>query len=400
MNAMTTLTTQTIVPGEWQDEVASRVERIARALAKTEADCLLIADNVNIFYTTARVVAGFVLIHRDGRVWRFVRRPVGLTGENVHYVHKPELIAQCVDFTPRCLALLGDRLTHAEWQRLSCVFGDGVEVIDASRLMSGVRAVKSEREVELLKQDAAMHIRSYAAVPSLYRPGMTDVELQIELERELRRNGCLGLFRIHGASMELFMASVLTGDNADAASPYDFAMGGAGSHLSLPVGANGTVITPGSTVMVDACGNFNGYMTDMTRCYYLAPLSEEAVKAHRVSIDIHRRLAVKGRPGVQAAALYNEALAMATEAGLAACFMGHRQQAGFVGHGVGIEVNEAPVLAPRSRDVLEEGHVIALEPKFVVPGVGAVGVENTYVVRATGLENLTPAPEQLLPLNA
>ena len=78
--------------------------------------------------------------------------------------------------------------------------------------------------------------------------------------------------------------------------------------------------------------------------------------------------------------------------------MGHRQQAGFIGHGVGIEINEAPVIAPRSRDILEANNVIALEPKFVIPGTGAVGIENTYRVTPEGLENLTPAPEEIIPL--
>ena len=78
--------------------------------------------------------------------------------------------------------------------------------------------------------------------------------------------------------------------------------------------------------------------------------------------------------------------------------MGHRQQAGFIGHGVGIEVNEWPVIAPRSRHIIEKGNVIAIEPKFVIPGVGAVGIENTYVVTEEGLECMTNFPEEITQL--
>lgn len=74
---------------------------------------------------------------------------------------------------------------------------------------------------------------------------MTDIEFQVEIEREARLEGCLGQFRISGNSMELYMGSLLAGDNADNPSPYDFAMGGAGADPSLPVGANGTVIRRG-----------------------------------------------------------------------------------------------------------------------------------------------------------
>lgn len=87
-----------------------------------------------------------------------------------------------------------------------------------------------------------------------------------------------------------------------------------------------------------------------------------------------------------------KALDMARQAGLEHYFMGHRQHAGFVGHGVGIEINELPVIAPRSRDILEAGNVIAIEPKFIIPGVGAVGIESTYVVCENAPCAASPTP--------
>lgn len=115
-------------------------------------------------------------------------------------------------------------------------------------------------------------------------------------------------------------------------------------------------------------------------------------------IDICSRLAAMGKPGVEAKEMYRVAEEMAAEAGLEHYFMGHAQKAGFVGHGVGIEINELPVIAPRSRDILQEGNVIALEPKFVIPHVGAGGIENTYIVRAGGMESITNAPQEIIDL--
>ena len=195
------------------------------------------------------------------------------------------------------------------------------------------------------------------------------------------------------------MGSLISGDNADNPSPYDFAMGGAGLDNSLPGGCNGTVIEPGMSTMVDLCGNFTGYMSDISRTYSVGTMSELAQKAHNCSIAIHRALEAMARPGVKAADIYNLSRTMAEEAGLGEYFMGHNQQAGFVGHGVGIEINESPVLAPRSRDVLEAGNVIAVEPKFVIPGTGAVGIENTYLITTDGIENLTNFTEEIMPLD-
>ena len=164
------------------------------------------------------------------------------------------------------------------------------------------------------------------------------------------------------------------------------------------MGSNGSIILPGNTVMVDMNGNFTGYMTDMTRTFYVGALDTHAKKAHQLSIDIHHTLVDFIKPGVEAKAAYELAMDMVEKAGESDFFMGHTQKAGFIGHGVGIEVNEWPVLAPRSRQVFEKGNVIALEPKFVIPGVGAVGIENTYVVTDNGLECLTPFPEEIAEL--
>ena len=78
--------------------------------------------------------------------------------------------------------------------------------------------------------------------------------------------------------------------------------------------------------------------------------------------------------------------------------MGTCQQARFVGHGVGMQINEWPVLAPRSKEILQPGMTFALEPKFVIPSVGAVGVENTFLVTESGLKKLTSFPEEIIPL--
>ena len=117
-----------------------------------------------------------------------------------------------------------------------------------------------------------------------------------------------------------------------------------------------------------------------------------------MSRNICRALAEKGVPGTPARDLYELARSMAEEAGLGENFMGHRSHAGFVGHGVGIEVNELPVLAPRSKDILEAGNVVAIEPKFVLPGTGAGGIENTYIVTDKGMTAITTANEAIVAL--
>lgn len=380
------------------EESALRAGLLRRRLSNSGADAMLVCDNATIYYLTGRVFAGYIYLPTDAEPIYFVRRPVGLKGAGVEYIRKPESMAQTLGSAmPHCLALELDVMPYSFVERIKSVFAPS-EIVNASAMIREARACKTAEEIRKIEHSGVLQERVYRRVPHLYKEGMTDLELQVEIERVSRLEGCLGQFRISGNSMELYMGNVLAGENADVPTPYDFAMGGEGLDPSLPVGCSGMVIKPGQSVMVDVNGNYTGYMTDMTRTFSVGRLTDEAIRAHRLSIDICRELSQMARPGVLAKNLFERAEAMAREAGLYDYFMGHRQKAGFVGHGLGIEINELPVIAPRSRDVIAAGNVIAFEPKFVIPHVGAVGIENTYVVEPDKTRCLTNAPEEVVEL--
>lgn len=383
-------------------ELRDRVGRTATAMRRKGLDAIIVSTNANLLYVAGTIINGYAYIARDGEVTFFVRRPAPLLIGDVALIRKPEEIPQWLQShgkpQPSTFGLEYDIESYATVVRLANIFPQSSHV-SASDILAAERAVKSRWEIEQLRASAAIQACAYSKIPKLYRPGMTDVELQIEVERELRRAGTIGLFRMRGGQLEMYMGSLLTGDNADEPSAYDFAMGGAGQSAALPVGADGSAIKPGQAVMIDLGGNAGGWMTDMTRTYSVGALPQQAIDAHNLSIEIAHAIARRGHVGAAAAELYDMAIAMVEKAGFAPYFMGHRQQASFVGHGIGLEVNELPVLHHRSKEILQVGNVIAVEPKFVIPGVGAVGIENTYVVTDRGMDNLTVFPEDLIQLD-
>lgn len=385
-----------------REELSLRFAKIQEQLKKSGNDAILIASNANLYYTTLKFFRGYVYIPSAGNPIWFVIRPDNVEEDaSVAHIRKPEQIAEWLEShgygNPGKLELEFSDLTYAEIIRLRNAFPNS-EITDGTSTMRNARITKTDWEIERMREDGVHQSEAYRRFTKAYREDMTDVEFQIELERILRLEGCLGYSRTSGNLMEINLGSVLAGDNADVPTPYDFAMGGRGTDDALPVGADGTTMKPGTTIMVDMNGAFNGYQTDMTRVWKIGTISELAVKAHECSRHILRVLEKEGRPGVSCAELYNRALAIAEDAGLKDYFMGHRQKANFIGHGVGIQLNESPVLTPRSRDTLLENMTIAIEPKFVIPHVGAVGVENTYVVKENGLENLTIFPEEIIDL--
>lgn len=384
-----------------QPELKMRRDKIRVLMAQQNIDAALITCNVNLIYTYGCVVSGYLYLPLHSPALLFIKRPNNITGEHVFPIRKPEQIIDLLKEKglplPQKLMLEGDEISYTEYNRLAAIFPEA-EVVNGTPLIRQARSVKTPVEVELFRRSGLLHAKAYEQIPTVYRPGMTDIEFSIEIERLMRLQGNLGIFRVFGQSMEIFMGSVLTGDNAAVPSPYDFALGGEGLDPALPGGANKTPLREGQSVMVDLGGNFNGYMGDMSRVFSVGKLSEEAYTAHRVCLEIQEEVSLMAQPGAVCEDLYNKAIEIVTKAGFADKFMGIGQQAKFIGHGIGLEINEAPVLAPRIKQELEPGMVFALEPKIIIPGVGPVGIENSWVVTQEGVEKLTLCEEEIVEL--
>ena len=385
-----------------QPELKQRRDKIRVLMAQQSVDAALITCNVNLIYTFGRVVSGYLYLPLHDVAHVFVKRPNDLEGEHIHPIRKPEQLPELIKALglpmPARLMLEGDELPFNEYNRLAACFPEADVVPCGTTLIRQARSVKTEVEISMFRRSASAHAEAYGEIPSVYRPGMTDRQLSIEIERLMRLQGCLGIFRVFGRSMEIFMGSLLAGDNAAVPSPYDFALGGGGIDPSLPGGVNGTLLQAGQSFMVDMGGNFCGYMCDMSRVYSVGRLPQAAYDAHRVCLDVQDAVAQAARPGVACEDLYNLAMDVVQKAGLAGYFMGVGQKAKFIGHGIGLEINESPVIAPRIRQELEPGMVFALEPKMVLPGVGPVGIENSWAVTQDGVEKLTQCPEEIVEL--
>jgi Xaa-Pro dipeptidase len=382
-------------------ELKLRRDKIRSIMAKQNIDAAIITCNANLLYTYGQIVSGYLYLPLNSPAHLFLKRPNNLTGEHIHPIRKPEQIVELLRENdlpiPQTLMLEGDELPYTEYMRLAAMFPEAT-IVNGTPIIRQARSIKTDIEKVMFQRAANAHVKAYEQIPSVYREGMTDREFSIEIERLMRLQGCLGIFRVFGQSMEIFMGSVLTGDNAATPSPYDFALGGKGLDPSLPGGLNGSLLQKGQSVMVDLGGNFNGYMCDMSRVFSIGKLTEEAYAAHQVCLEVQEKVASLAKPGAVCEDLYNAAIEIVTKANFADNFMGIDQQAKFIGHGIGLEINEAPVLAPRVKQELEPGMVFALEPKIVLAGVGPVGIENSWVVTAEGIEKLTICNEEIIEL--
>ena len=391
-----------LIPGDLVAEINRRIDSIRKYMAISGIDALLVSANSNIYYTTGRFFRGYVFISLDRPPLWFVIKPETFEPESYWIpIRKPEMIPSALSSLnyPEIsnIGLELDSSTYSDVMRLMALFPDA-KLCNGSVPLRKSRMIKTPWEIERMKEDGIHQVEAYRRIGHLYRSGMTDIEFQIEIERVLRLEGCLGVVRTSGNFMDINLGSVIAGDNADEPGPYDFTMGGAGVDPSHPVGANGKTIKRGETIMIDMNGSFNGYQTDMTRVWRLGDIPDIAYKAHDCSRKILHELERIALPGIPVADLYNKSIEIVEKDGLKDYFMGHKSKVSFIGHGIGIELNEPPVVMAKSKDILERNMTIALEPKFVIPGIGAVGIENSYVVEDTGLKNLTVFPEEIMEL--
>jgi len=379
-----------------------RQQRLQKAISEAGVDGILLSTDVNIYYMTGLVFSGFYYLPADDEPVFFVKRPDGLSGERIFSIRKPEQIPDILTSkgwsVPKSILLETDEISYNECMRLQNLFRFE-KIENATSLMRNIRMIKTNWEISQFRFSAERHAATYSCIKDCFQPGMTDVRFQAEIEHQMRLHGSLGVFRAFGPNMNIFMGSLLAGANAEAPSPFDFALGGGGQSAFCPIGANGTLLKDGMAIMVDMAGNYTDYLTDMTRVFSLGKLPDLAYKAHQVSLDIQYAIENAAKPDVSCADLYNIALSIVEKESLTDYFMGTKQQAKFVGHGIGLEVNEPPVLNPRSKEILESNMVFALEPKFVIPNVGAVGIENSFLVTKTGLEKLTVFNEYIIPLD-
>lgn len=379
-----------------------RIDRIQQLMNKDHNEGMLLTCSVNLYYSCSTVFNGYLFIPSIGQPHAFLKREVPYMPYATTIIRKvediPVLITNSGYPLPKELYLECDELSYNEVERIRRAFENPI-LSNATVLLRQCRTCKSPWELEQLHYSARMHEKTYDAIKSCYKEGMTDSELQHRIEYIMRQNGSIGLFKAFGNNMDIFMGSLLAGSNAAIPSPFDFALGGQGTHPILPVGANGTRLRTGTSIMVDMAGNYCGYMTDMTRVYSIGRLSELAYYAHSVALEIQADMMSYAKIGVSCSEIYNRTLDYVKRAKLESYFMGTTQQAKFVGHGIGLQINELPVLTPRSNDVLMEHMVFAFEPKFVIPDVGAVGIENSFVVGQNGVCKLTLFPEEIVDLS-
>jgi Xaa-Pro aminopeptidase len=381
-------------------EHALRIERFQASLDARGLSGALLLHAVDVLYLAGTRQNGALWIPARGAPLLLVRKSLARAREesslrDVRPFPSSKELATALGATGKVGATF-DAVPAAtlDWWRKQL---PGAELVDVSATLREQRAVKSAAELAVMRDGAKRLSGVLGEVRSFLRAGMTELELAAEIEARLRRAGNEGSPRLRAFNAELFIGLAVAGESAAAPGFFDGPVVGRGLDPAYPLGASGRPIRPGEPIILDYTGVFGGYVLDMTRSAVCGALAPELVRAFDVALRIQDEVARLLRPGVACAEPWERARAIAEEAGLGDRFMGPPgDQARFVGHGVGLELDELPVLAPGAKATIVAGQTIAVEPKFVFPGVGAIGIENTFVATVDGGERLTLLSDELI----
>jgi Xaa-Pro aminopeptidase len=265
-----------------------------------------------------------------------------------------------------------------------------------------VRGVKSPGEVTAIRESGEAHRKLLEErVPNLLMEGMTELEFIGELTREMCRLGFQGMARFHQFQIDITIGQIGFGTNSLSPTWFDGPGGSRGNGPWAPFsGDPQRKLRRGDLVFVDCPFGIRGYHSDKTQVYFFGDeVPRELLQAQRFCIDVQKRLAEMLKPGEIPSTIY-ETIMACIPAEYAERFMGvspgHRVK--FLGHGVGLNIDEFPVIARGFDEPLEENMVLALEPKCAVPGLGMAGVEDTYLVGRQGGECLTGGGRNIIPV--
>lgn len=384
-------------------ELALRVAKLQDLMRQNGIEGSILVQNADLFYFTGTVQRSHLFIPSEGMPVLMVKKSFQRAREESSMDNVMPL--ENVRDLPGVLELYGfkklgvigfelDVLPAALYFRYQKLF-PSARIVDISSLVRTVRMVKSPYEIAIMQDAATLNQTMFSSVKNFLKEGISEVELAGKLEAVYRERGHQCYVRMRGFNQEIVYGHLMSGYNMGVPSFLDSPTGGSGLNPSFPQGAGQKKIGGNEPVMVDYVGVYDGYMVDQARIFCLGRLPEKFVRAYEATITIQDEIKKRALPGTSCEDLYNLAMGMANEYGLKDHFMGYPEPAPFIGHGVGIELDELPVLASGFKTPLEAGMVLALEPKFVFPD-GAVGIENTFLVGNNGLETLTVFQENII----
>lgn len=384
-----------------KSEIEARIAKLQEKLTQQNLAGSIIVLNSDMFYFTGTVQTSYLYVPASGEPVLMIKKSLRRGRDesplkNIVPINSPKQIPEILaSFDYKTFDQIGlelDVLPLNNYKMYQKIFPKA-EFSDISPAIKEIRSIKSPYEIELLRDALNVIDKAHSAVPSFLREGMLEIELAALFEAEMRKRGYSGCCKMRAFNQDFFLGNTCTGTNGVFPSFFDGPVGGCGVAVTHPHGAGWKKVNRNEVVFIDYTCVVHGYTGDQTRIFCVGELSPRMVKAFDDALFIQSEMIKSIKPGTPAEEPYLMAMQLAEEMGYKDNFMGYGEdKVKFVGHGIGLELDELPILAKGIKTPIIPGMTFALEPKFVFPE-GAIGTENSFVMTENGPEYLSVTPE-------
>ena len=376
-----------------RDELKSRMNRFRAGMNKSHPgwEMAAIFGKVNLYYFTGTMQDGVLLIPSNDDAVFWVRRSCERAlaesqFPDIRQMRSYRDAAAATDDLPQTIFVETELVTLGLIERFRKHFGF-IDVKSLDYVLGMVRAKKSNYEISLMEKSGKIHRRVLEErVPEIVREGMSELDFALKLYSLMMEEGHHGVARFGMFDTEILVGQIGFGESSIYPTYFNGPGGAAGLGPAVPLlGSRERKLKRGDLIFADTGSGYHGYHTDKTMTYaFKEPLPVEAVEAHNGCLEVQDRIASLLRPGAVPSEIYRDVME-SLDKDFMKNFMGYGDRTvNFLGHGVGLLVDEIPVIAAGFDEPLVENMVFAVEPKKGVNGVGMVGVENTFVVTPSG----------------
>jgi Xaa-Pro aminopeptidase len=343
----------------------NRTDALKESAAKQGlAGDFMIFNPYNLTYFTGFSGATALLIPEQGEKVLYVSgvnyeyAKAEAKGLTVELVKRGENLMEKIAKQTSAQKFAVDGLPIEMWRVLAKAMGSEEKLESVGNLILKLRSVKEKEETEMIREACKLASTGMQVASEIIRPGVKEIEVAAEVEYAMRKRGS------DGTSFDTIIAS--------------------GAMSAFPHGScSSRTIRDGEFVVVDLGATFNFYRSDMTRTFAAGKPDEKQKKIYETVKQAHQKAFETIKPGVLAAEVDATGRRVIEAAGFGDFFVHN------LGHGVGLEIHEAPVLSPDSKDTLVVGNVVTDEPGIYLPGYGGVRIEDTILVTDAGAERLT-----------
>ncbi|NNF98767.1 MAG: aminopeptidase P family protein [Desulfobacteraceae bacterium] len=385
-------------------EITNRITALQQLMQHQQMDGMFILQRADLFYFTGTAQDAFLYIPVDGPPLLMVRRfyPRARAESAIQDIVEipsvkqiPRIIIDRYGTLPKICAMELDVLPVKDFRFYRKLFNTA-KTVDGSALILKVRQIKSAYELDLMENTAARSAQTFEYMKSIISDGLSEMEFAARFEVFARKIGHAGHLRVRHFQSEGYAWHVLSGKNGSKVGLLDSPASGEGTSPAFPCGAGVKRLKTGEPIMVDMAWMCNGYHMDETRMFALGSMPPKALEASGAVREIHDAVIAAARPGVAIADLFDLSVRMAGGMGYADQFLGPPgYKVKFIGHGIGVELIESPIMAKGSPFILESGMTFALEPKMVFKDEFGVGIESVIQVTRDAAVLISRVPPEV-----